>query len=82
MDYLFHKTGPLKGKPRGYAFVEYTNKEVSPASSEFDKRVECEEVGLCCRFELMQILFTLFPLPPLDSSFPPHRAPLFSNTSG
>ena len=32
MDYLFHKTGPLKGKPRGYAFVEYTNKEVSPAS--------------------------------------------------
>ncbi|KAG7566861.1 hypothetical protein FFLO_01362 [Filobasidium floriforme] len=27
MDYLFHKTGPLKGKPRGYAFVEYTNKE-------------------------------------------------------
>jgi hypothetical protein len=29
MDYLFHKTGPLKGKPRGYAFVEYANKEVS-----------------------------------------------------
>lgn len=23
LDYLFHKSGPLKGKPRGYAFVEY-----------------------------------------------------------
>lgn len=29
MDFLFHKTGPLKGKPRGYAFVEYSTKEVS-----------------------------------------------------
>ncbi|PPQ67689.1 hypothetical protein CVT26_007416 [Gymnopilus dilepis] len=25
LDYLFHKTGPLKGKPRGYAFIEYGN---------------------------------------------------------
>lgn len=25
MDFLFHKTGPMKGKPRGYAFVEYVN---------------------------------------------------------
>ncbi|KAG2004637.1 polyadenylate-binding protein [Coprinopsis cinerea AmutBmut pab1-1] len=23
LDFLFHKSGPLKGKPRGYAFVEY-----------------------------------------------------------
>ncbi|KIY52203.1 RNA-binding domain-containing protein, partial [Fistulina hepatica ATCC 64428] len=23
LDYLFHKSGPLRGKPRGYAFVEY-----------------------------------------------------------
>ncbi|GAA6023284.1 hypothetical protein JCM11491_003900 [Sporobolomyces phaffii] len=23
LDYLFHKTGPQKGKPRGYAFVEF-----------------------------------------------------------
>ncbi|KAK2467933.1 hypothetical protein APHAL10511_000228 [Amanita phalloides] len=23
LDFLFHKTGALKGKPRGYAFVEY-----------------------------------------------------------
>lgn len=30
MDYLFHKTGPLKGKPRGYAFVEYVNHAVCP----------------------------------------------------
>lgn len=25
LDFLFHKTGPLKGKPRGYAFVEYAD---------------------------------------------------------
>jgi hypothetical protein len=28
LDFLFHKSGPLKGKPRGYAFVEYTTKQV------------------------------------------------------
>ncbi|KAH9849673.1 hypothetical protein C2E23DRAFT_736989 [Lenzites betulinus] len=27
LDYLFHKSGPLKGKPRGYAFVEYANRD-------------------------------------------------------
>ncbi|KZW01392.1 RNA-binding domain-containing protein [Exidia glandulosa HHB12029] len=27
LDFLFHKTGPMKGKPRGYAFVEYADKE-------------------------------------------------------
>ncbi|KAJ7686651.1 hypothetical protein B0H17DRAFT_845661, partial [Mycena rosella] len=27
LDFLFHKTGVLKGKPRGYAFVEYGNKD-------------------------------------------------------
>ncbi|KAE8192031.1 hypothetical protein A4X03_0g5710 [Tilletia caries] len=27
LDFLFHKTGPMKGKPRGYAFVEYALKE-------------------------------------------------------
>ncbi|KAH8109998.1 RNA-binding domain-containing protein [Phellopilus nigrolimitatus] len=27
LDFLFHKTGPSKGKPRGYAFVEYKDKE-------------------------------------------------------
>ncbi|KAJ7202807.1 hypothetical protein GGX14DRAFT_652921 [Mycena pura] len=26
-DFLFHKTGLLKGKPRGYAFVEYGSKD-------------------------------------------------------
>ncbi|KAI0300113.1 hypothetical protein B0F90DRAFT_1725070 [Multifurca ochricompacta] len=28
LDYLFHKTGAMRGKPRGYAFVEYTNEAV------------------------------------------------------
>lgn len=27
-DYLFHKAGPMKGRPRGYAFVEYATPEV------------------------------------------------------
>ncbi|TDL22497.1 hypothetical protein BD410DRAFT_698925, partial [Rickenella mellea] len=27
MDFLFHKSGPSKGKPRGYAFVEYADKD-------------------------------------------------------
>jgi hypothetical protein len=29
LDYMFHKTGVLKGKPRGYAFIEFSNKDVS-----------------------------------------------------
>lgn len=32
LDFLFHKTGPSKGKPRGYAFVEYRGKDVRPIS--------------------------------------------------
>jgi len=27
LDFLFHKSGPSKGKPRGYAFVEYADDE-------------------------------------------------------
>ncbi|KAF8191356.1 hypothetical protein BJ912DRAFT_877976 [Pholiota molesta] len=27
LDWLFHKTGLLKGKPRGYAFVEYASQD-------------------------------------------------------
>ncbi|KAG8900882.1 hypothetical protein FRB99_005691 [Tulasnella sp. 403] len=27
LDFLFHKTGPMKGKPRGYAFLEYSARE-------------------------------------------------------
>ncbi|KAG6816977.1 hypothetical protein H0H87_001292 [Tephrocybe sp. NHM501043] len=34
LDFLFHKTGALKGKPRGYAFVEYgSNDEALKALS-------------------------------------------------
>ncbi|KAL0958912.1 hypothetical protein HGRIS_014229 [Hohenbuehelia grisea] len=34
LDFLFHKTGLMKGKPRGYAFVEYgTNEEAQKALS-------------------------------------------------
>jgi len=29
LDFMFHKAGVLKGKPRGYAFVEFSNKDVS-----------------------------------------------------
>ena len=33
MDFLFHKTGALRGKPRGYAFVQYANKDVRSSPS-------------------------------------------------
>ena len=29
MDFMFHKNGVLKGKPRGFAFIEFSNKDVS-----------------------------------------------------
>lgn len=29
LDFMFHKSGVLKGKPRGYAFVEFSSKDVS-----------------------------------------------------
>lgn len=29
LDFLFHKSGINKGKPRGYAFVEFMNEAVS-----------------------------------------------------
>lgn len=28
-DMLFHRSGPLCGQPRGYAFVSYTSKETA-----------------------------------------------------
>lgn len=31
LDYLFHKSGPAKGKPRGYAFVEFSDPKVCPS---------------------------------------------------
>lgn len=27
LDFLFHKSGPFKGKPRGFAFIEYSKPE-------------------------------------------------------
>ncbi|KAI0251047.1 hypothetical protein BJV78DRAFT_1214050 [Lactifluus subvellereus] len=34
LDYLFHKSGPLRGKPRGYAFVEYAREADAAAALE------------------------------------------------
>lgn len=31
-DFLWHTRGPKRGAPRGYAFVQFRNKEVSSAS--------------------------------------------------
>src|ERR1700733_5415524 len=35
LDFLFHKTGPSRGKPRGYAFVEFAEQAVSSLSFPF-----------------------------------------------
>lgn len=32
LDHVRHKTGPLRGKPRGFAFVEYETAEVGASS--------------------------------------------------
>ena len=40
LDFMFHKSGVLKGKPRGYAFVEFSNKDVSASP-----RLTLEGVG-------------------------------------
>lgn len=29
LDFMFHKTGVLKGKPRGFAFIQFLDKAVS-----------------------------------------------------
>jgi hypothetical protein len=47
LDYLFHKTGALRGKPRGYAFVEYATDTVSafsPARNERKRRKKKVEI--------------------------------------
>lgn len=31
LDLMIHKSGPLKGKPRGYAFIEFASQDVSSA---------------------------------------------------
>lgn len=28
-DFLWHTRGPKRGEPRGFAFIQYSNKEVS-----------------------------------------------------
>ncbi|KAG8882700.1 hypothetical protein FRB97_007840 [Tulasnella sp. 331] len=37
LDFLFHKTGPQKGKPRGYAFVEYSAREYISSGKDASK---------------------------------------------
>lgn len=32
-DFLFHKSGPLEGQPRGYCFVNFNTREVGAAQA-------------------------------------------------
>lgn len=32
-DFLFHKSGPLEGQPRGYCFVNFNTREVGAGRS-------------------------------------------------
>ena len=47
VDYLFHKTGALRGKPRGYAFVEYLNDHVSALAYPLAARDEEIRIRTC-----------------------------------
>lgn len=58
VDYLFHKSGPLKGKPRGYAFLKYADENVSLPLSFLlffllccRKNSICSFIGLLFRFQ-------------------------------
>ena len=42
LDFMFHKSGVLKGKPRGYAFVEFSSKDVSHTPLLQQGRVEAD----------------------------------------
>jgi hypothetical protein len=59
LDYLFHKTGALRGKPRGYAFVEYSSDQVSAPAHPLAMRNEGENKIKC--FCLPRVY--LFPTP-------------------
>jgi RNA recognition motif-containing protein len=37
LDYLFHKTGPMRGKPRGFAFVEFADQSTTGSYSASQK---------------------------------------------
>jgi RNA recognition motif-containing protein len=42
LDFLFHKDGPLRGRPRGYCFVEYrTPQEAQKAMLKLRGRTLC-----------------------------------------
>jgi hypothetical protein len=36
-DFLLHKRGPKRGEPRGYAFVQYSTKEVKSHNTKIVK---------------------------------------------
>lgn len=38
---MFHKTGPLKGKPRGFAFIEFKSKDVRVLSVMIHAKLTC-----------------------------------------
>ena len=79
LDYLFHKTGALRGKPRGYAFVEYLNDQVSPLAHPLAAREEKGIKRLCSPrvYLFPPALYLSFPLAPrphiADPGDPPWR---------
>lgn len=76
LDYLFHKTGALRGKPRGYAFVEYSSDQVSAPAHPLAARNEGK--NKIKRFCLPRVY--LFPTPfnlSYSGSVPPTTRGIF-----
>jgi hypothetical protein len=84
VDYLFHKTGALRGKPRGYAFVEYLNDHVSAPThplaardEEIRKRILCSPrvysflLYMILRLCVPHVSFLFTPI--ADPGYPPWR---------
>ncbi|KAF7299264.1 Single-stranded nucleic acid binding protein [Mycena indigotica] len=74
-DFLFHKSGALKGKPRGYAFVEYGDKDVSPTTMLLLSRAhhEADKARIALHDKLLRgrkLVVTFAQYAPVDSGKP------------
>lgn len=58
-DMLFHRSGPLAGQPRGYAFVSYTSKETAEKVRELldGKKIGCKHIAVRWAHSMTKVNF-------------------------